>query len=408
MPLRVLAPISFSLTRWSTRCPPFQAGVVFFFVLACSRMHEPVIAPPSAETLQAVEAQYRTALCQRLLDCGEVSGQESCERYFQWQSWVSFTGPSHVAFQRGRRIVFDAGNAEQCFAAIRQGSCLALPGDLDNFAFSTLELKECRETFKGTVREAEACQGGECEPGTFCSSEAGSWDCFGTCIRRVPAGGSVWRYPDRCEEGLIVSNSICYTPRREGESCLSQHGHGYGCEQGLYCNSSVICERRKPEGAACERSEVCMPPFYCDGGHCLWPRLLRLDEENCSVRDCLLDLTCSYGNQCVERPLEGQSCRLVRCARALRCDAGMVCRKHVVAGEPCRTNVAESDCDVQLFCDSDRLCKPAKPPGATCGGPLECLSRLCQCTIEAASFDECAPRCTTPQLFCNVTSESLN
>ncbi len=257
MPAPILAEIG---------CPP-----------ARRQKHEPLAPPPSQETLQALEAQYRSVVCQRLVECGQAAGQESCERYIQFETGSRFTGTAQIYFRQGRRIVFDARNAQQCFAAIPNKPCAAL----DVFAQSSLELKECRETFKGTVKAGERCQESECEPGTFCSSYGSAQNCFGTCTRPVRAGGSLGPY-DRCEEGLVDFDHSCYTPRHEGERCFSRHNQRYGCPQGLYCNSSAVCEPRRAEGVACESTGACVSALECARGQCRQPqRLLRVGESWC-------------------------------------------------------------------------------------------------------------------------------
>src|SRR5262249_54660527 len=169
--------MSFPLVHRNARSAPLNVAIASVFILACGKVREllppppseeaePFPPPPSQETLQALETQYRTAVCERLLECGQVAGQQSCEKYIEFETGPSFTGLAQENFRQGRRFVFDADNAEQCLAAIHQKSC----APFEDFARSSLDLKECRETFKGTLKARQRCQPWECEPGTFCST----------------------------------------------------------------------------------------------------------------------------------------------------------------------------------------------------------------------------------------------
>src|SRR5262249_23393604 len=175
--------------------------------------------------------------------------------------------------------------------------------------------------------------------------------------------GNVSGGSDRCAFGLVQIAGTCYAPRREGEACLQAHGHGVGCQSGLFCNSSLICERQRGAGAECHQNySDCAPPLECSSGHlCSPPRLIGLGQSGCgNGASCMGALVCVAG-VCLQPSQEGQSCQSVPCVPLLHCDGNKVCRKPSIAGEPCTNHV---DCDVKhFFCDADQLCKPTKPVG---------------------------------------------
>ena len=379
-----------------------RPALVLVFALACARTQES--PPPSDQTLLALESQWRTATCERLLECGQVAAQDSCDRFIQFSPDGSLTALAHQRFKLGRRIVLDSEKAGQCVSQTRQESC----ADPAAFVGASLNLKECRGTFRGTVKAGESCRRGECEPSSSCTAEAmGSDDCVGTCIRRVGAGARRTDFAE-CEEGLIEYNGTCYQPRAEGEQCFTQRNHRYGCGRGLFCNSSLICERQKPEGAACSDTSGCVVGLQCEHIRCRKPRLLRLGELcgtcsslDCSLARCLPDLACNNDlHQCTPPSQEGESCHSVSCAAGLWCDAAMICRVNSAAGEPCANPFVGCDHRQPLFCDSDLICKPRKTTGEACASDLECLSLICECTSQSASFGDCNAQCKQPRTAC--------
>src|SRR5262249_43174915 len=305
-------------------------------------------------------------------------------------SRLSLTAQARGAFQRGRRIIFDSANAEKCLSETRQASC----AELINFLGASLYLKECRETFKGTLKPGRSCRSSECEPGSICTADIMGIDCVGICNRRVKAGGQLSDYStNACEEGLIQFRGTCYAPRREGEQCFTTHDMRFGCGRGLFCNRSLVCEGQKPEGAPCSDPHECFSLLECDG-RCRPHRWLRLGDLcgsaactswSCPMTPCLPDLTCSNDlNRCSQRSQEGQSCRSAECAPGLWCDINGACRKPSAAGGPCSPSwYGTCDTALGLFCDSDLVCKTRKPIGATCSNMFQCASLNCQCTREA-------------------------
>jgi len=398
-------------------------AAALLFILACGKTHQPSVPLATEETLQALESQFRSVLCQRLVECGEMSTQEGCERLAQFDLFGrSFSLTAEVLWpvRKGHRIAFNAQNAEQCLAEIRQASCSVVFEGSATRGLTIQQMKECREITTGTYAVGQSCRSFECEPGSYCTSERpdGTYnECPGTCQRRVPAGGQSSAAP--CQEGLLDVNGTCYVARREGESCFAV-GHArdpFGCEQGLYCNSSFICVRRGAVGDACDRGvpyASCIFPMVCNLGHCEQPpRRLRLGERcgtcvpgrfcgGASPWTCQLDLGC-WSGQCVEVGREGQSCLYGceaggyvscddSCGPGLQCDASTrVCKKPPGVGEPCRT-IAYPSCDTQLFCDDDQVCKaPTIPIGGTCAYDRQCLTSYCQLMAQSAQ-GQCAER----------------
>jgi hypothetical protein len=294
-----------------------------------------------------------------------------------------------VDFARGSTATIDG--LLQCAKQWPDFSCIALAR---GFGPSCAPLGTYADAVK--CRFDAQCEHGNC--GTLVSQPTGGY--CAVCAPWVPEHGDCSL--NACTSGYQCSNNVCvpwpdWKPLSEGEPCEiepqcpldlwcmdrgdglrclapSKEGQACGvhfgqhdCDQGLRCNSDLICQKLPPAG------QPCVVPA----------------DKNRAVADlplCASDAYCDAAGQCRSLPELGEPCVLPpgdvveRCAAGLRCIDG-TCKLPLGLGEPCKQGtglppygVEPGPCRDELSCSCDinpcqglGLCVQLLPEGAACG-----------------------------------------
>ena len=258
------------------------------------------------------------------------------------------------------RVVYDAGRAGDCIAALGALSCSELVNP---------QPAACEDALRGTIAEGDSCGSDfECMGDAFCDRPAGA--CPGTCTARRAAGGECVE-DDHCRAGLECGATTmrCVDPAGDGMPC--EGGSAPECEPGLVClgqmagtpgtcapidevfvaNTGDSCEIAGP---LCRSGVSCVAVSVGTGGAVLECQAPVGSGDACKVGvpdQCPEDEWCEGTNllagivdgTCAPLPGPGETCAAVllgqRCADGLVCVAGRnSCLPIGRNGSPCMAN----------------------------------------------------------------------
>jgi len=307
------------------------------------------------------------ALCSRYARCGQAHSESSCTALYL--SYLDQSGLLLNAFDASiaaGKVKYNGDRARRCVDSIGGGACSsALSG-----ATAT---EDCRFTFEGQMAVGEACMSGECVPSAYCTRDTGATACPGTCVARVPEGGTASKAAE-CVVPLVLIGGKCAKPRATGESCTTSAE----CAD-LACGTDSKCKAPGANGDACSATAPCgfgtCVDSVCrslgDTGEACVGSASSYQSAGCKL-DLYCDRTASAAGTCQEPKSEGQSCSgLTSCAPPLQCSSAMVCAKPATAGQSCSAIL----CEGSSYCDSDtKLCKVRVPEGQACKDMKECVT----------------------------------
>ncbi len=234
--------------------------------------------------------------------------------------------------------------------------------------------------------EPSSCDARRCaELGEASETCADDWDCddplrciAGTC-EVARAESETCAATSECEPGLwcdaIGGEPACRAqPDEEGEPCAIDAGYD-PCAGPLVCVAGE-CARGAESGEVCDDvSALCAPGTRCVAGSCV--TIGERDDACVSRNDCPKFFDC-VSEQCVPRPVAGESCDVGRACAVGRCDSGTCVVPNAgascVAPELDFLPACEEVCDVSF--DPDR-CVARKMNGSGCANDGECESGYC-------------------------------
>ena len=200
---------------------------------------------------------------------------------------------------------------------------------------------------------ASVCPNGECNAPRQCIEGV----CLSPCELEPCAAG------ERCDEGSGECVSLCATSCPEGEVCV---GEGECAREGCF---ALGC----PEGEVCVDGEVCAPN-PCAGVTCMAGSFCREGEcvGSCALISCGLEERCVDG-LCVSLSCgeEGGACaESERCVESERCEPDPCFEVTCPYGQAC----------VEGFCGADPCASVTCPQGARC----ELSEGSAQCVFDEA------------------------
>jgi hypothetical protein len=302
-------------------------------------------SPISIDEYAARGAQ---TVCEFQVKCGGARDMTDCLS-------VHFAGPTVtsatlVEAVKAGRARYDGDVARDCFDALGSRSCNVTTASYHSFP------EVCLHVFQGTLHGGATCaDGAECISGTCDIPACNMACCTGTCRGdEAPALASIgascainFCRPDAfCD----LTSNTCLALKHLGESCQPP---SYSCVEGLSCGSTKTCT--PPAGPG----EPCVAPGCRERG------------TRCSATT----------GTCVPVGLPGDPCSEDDdCSILYVCGANNQCSAGIALGAPCKK--FDQCADAGAFCDvpdnaAIGTCTAPKPNGASCHGPFDCASNVC-------------------------------
>lgn len=279
----------------------------------------------SAIAIDDFPAAYQAATCEVWTGCGLSPDVATCNATVSAASFVEVA--TLVAAVKRGTIRYDSVATRACLDGFDSGCGSATPP------------AACEQALQGQLAAGSACVNStECAAAGYCDKEQcpGNTCCAGTCVARVPAGGS----------------------------CAG----GGRCAAGTFCHEGV-CTENLPLGASCTAVGGCEPPGFCEipagattGTCALWDAAgSRCDPARFSPCGRIDERCDPTSNRCVKVGGVGAPCAVMGdCARYARCVQG-VCTAAPTAGGACTADV-ERSCQGTLTCTNETCVAPAALP----------------------------------------------
>ncbi|MFO0595207.1 MAG: hypothetical protein U0228_07880 [Myxococcaceae bacterium] len=317
---------------------------------------------------------FRTAACEQLVMCGQMSDRAQCELVLSRTGFSDECAASLAPRVDAGSVHVDAAKMATCVAALNQ-DCSVSVRDLGSFFAFVERDPACKGAVAGTRQINQTCgTTTECVDGAMCATDAGA--CPGLCVAAVSAGLLLTGSDQRCTSGTqLASDLSCQQVRTRTQACTTDAGVilpcgtadvcraddagtprclaglpinsacdtslGEPCGPGTYCRlpsdgGAGVCDTFGGVGATCVRSDFfpvnCKGDLRCepssDGGASFCRAPTRMINEACSFNDsnfCAADFYCASGSGG-----GGDTCQALRALNA-NCDATDSC----VAGLAC-------------------------------------------------------------------------
>jgi hypothetical protein len=307
--------------------------------------------------------------CAHQIRCGEVGATESTRCGVPTPLRITQAGSVDVITAVAKRqMQFHSDNAEECLAAVKSAPCDAVQAYADFW-------RHCHGVVSAGVSTGGDCLGDEECVGGSCVGA----DCGGHCVAYAPPGGAcvpsgapppmscdptyAWcdgavcqrhKQPgDKCTQDIecafdfVCAVGKCDDPVRLSEGDVCNTSEQPPCKDGLYCDETGSCARRKSAGSDCTRPNACNDGLVCFAGKC----------------EPWLDV----GGACVAPAPSG-------CPASQACAQG-ACAATAVKGAPGASCATDDDCADSLYCNTG-FCAHRSGVGAACTSDHECVGPL--------------------------------
>jgi hypothetical protein len=271
--------------------------------------------------------RLQTRLCEKALECNcEPLYRDDFGQPFECGDWPVDAYEFEYSYRS--TLAFDPTCVERWTSWVDRMSCQApvLPGYADLCPL-----------YHGTRREGEAC-----EQSSLVATDCGA--------------------------GLLCIAYTCRDPLRtsfggQGELCEL----GGGCDDGLTCTPSSICQRLPGPGEYCLEGHLCNAESRCGYDLCV---ALPGPGERCDSGECQGGAACSFDpvtgvSECERAGEVGEPCQGHRQCASGNCPAG-VCEDPAGVGDPCGSQLP---CGPGLVCAEAQCQAPGEegvPSGPAC------------------------------------------
>lgn len=308
--------------RNATAPRPSPASVLASVLVAAAALHggcKEESRDPASEGMpvESLRAEIESAECERRVRCGFMPDAETCMELVSMPTSLM----QLLADVVYGVVEYDGVAARSCVAALRAGECDALAPPL-------ARVEACREMFRGSAQEGDACLAdGECADGAFCDRSLcdGEDACCGGVCSPEPVRA---RIGDDCSQRACVDEAYCDDSGGEGGEggaeallprCKARRDNGEACTSSRECKDGQRCSGEGEEGKCyilAKLGERCNPDLdvaclsldaWCDPATSTCVRLPG-DGEPCADGDRCLGYAYCDGGTCVVRPGEGELC----------------------------------------------------------------------------------------------------
>lgn len=331
--------------------------------------------------IEALPEKLAAAFCDAQQDCSpfyfEVFfGNRDCTAIITEQFREASFNQLQTAVDGGT-VKYDAKLAEQCLAAVSEGSCAVLDNNLPDV---------CRQAIAGTVATGGSCDiDGECSGLSRCEITGGA--CPGKCQPRANAGVACTKDSD-CALGLLCAavTGRCAAPAAIDEACKG--GTAVECAAGLVCLGNDDGEMREGTcktgqnvltGQAGETCDLQAGPWCKEGLSCAIDSFENLMlNASCHAKassggDCSLAIPgqCPKGEFC---PISGVD--------LIAGNFSAKCQPLPLEGAACAPELSFPRCAGELVCDTtskplEPTCVKARSLGQSCTSDDLCISGHC-------------------------------
>jgi len=384
-------------------------------------------APPAKGKCDAPVALEDFANCIDLIYCDKLSqcglgsiGDTACEN-LPVELLSNINGPAFAAAVQGSidagRGNYDPDAAGACLTMLQGLQCRDLFGD--NTPLATCGF------VTGTVAPTQPCAlEFECANGSACvdrnnnyyNSQCGS----DVCKPRVSAGSPCVTAPCQVGDHCIFKQD---TGGNRTDTCApgdvgAQCNYDYDCDSGYYCNypaggprtdGAGKCAGGLPDGASCDRDQMCGGQLLCVGDQLPTPAGVCRSVSNAGDQcdgQCFGGNLCSVSNgsttgTCMGAPQEGDPCPTSGfCGLFMMCDdkgtpdpSDDTCQTPGDLGATCTSG----GCNLGLVCTADvsgqptGTCVNLLPDNTACNNSDQCASGFCDSTGTCSTYPTCTP-----------------
>lgn len=343
---------------------------------SCIALFAAAVAGCGPSSYADFRGQLDTRWCAYQIRCGKVGASESPKCGVPAPLALAQPGDVDVVTAVARRrMQFHPDNAEECLSAVKHAPC-------DPAQAAVEFLRHCHGVVGANVSTGGACLGDEECVGGACVGA----DCGGHCVAYAPPGGGCvpsggapprtcdatvaycdgavcrrHRQPgDKCTQDLecafdyVCAVGKCDDPVRLSEGDVCNAAEQPPCKDGLYCDETGSCSKRKSSGSVCTRPNACDDALVCLAGKCApW-----LDVGGaCTVSGSMptgCPATQACAGRCAATPVKlapGAACATDDdCADTLYCNGGFCAHRNGV-GAAC---TSDHECVGPLACDATR------------------------------------------------------